>query len=317
MKAVLFDGSLRLVSDYPRPLLKPDWAVIKVIKAGICRTDIELIKGYMGFKGILGHEFIGVIEDTIDKSLIGRRVTGEINVSCGKCAMCKMGLKRHCYNRAVQGIHKIDGAMAEYCTLPIENLKIIPDEISDEKAVFIEPMSAAAQILTQITIEANDTCVILGDGKLGILCAWVMTTVCRDVTIVGHHENKLNAARWNGLKTITDISEIKTGVDIVIEATGSLSGLTDAVKICRPMGIIILKSTVASKIEIDLSIVTINEISIIGSRCGLFDDGIGIMRNWKDMPIERLITARYPISEAVTAFEKAVQRDSLKVLLEF
>lgn len=315
MKAVFFDGKLRYVTNYPVPKPRTGWALIRVKTAGICRTDIEIIKGYMGFKGIIGHEFIGTVEDTLDKSLIGRRVTGEINAACGECDMCKKGFRRHCYNRTVLGIHGQDGAMAEYCTVPIENLVFIPEDLSDDRAIFIEPLSAASEILRQIPINKDDTCVILGDGKFGILCSWVLSTKCRDVTLIGHHNDKLNIAKWRGLKTATDISVIDR-VDIVIEATGSSSGLNDAIKICRPKGIIILKSTINSKMEIDLVSIVVNEISIIGSRCGDFSDGLNIMRDYQDMPLQNLVTAKYPISDALSSFERAMKRDALKVLLE-
>ena len=318
MKAVIFDKKLKLVTDYPRPKLKSNWAVIKILKAGICSTDLEIIKGYKGFKGILGHEFVGIVEECDDSKWIGKRIVSEINFSCRKCDWCKKGLDRHCPNRTVMGILQSDGCMAEYCTVPIHCLIELPEIIEDNKAVFIEPLSAACEIIEQLgnNINSNKKVVVLGDGKLGILCSWVLSTVFKDVTIAGHHKEKLKLAEWNGIKTTENIESLKYA-DITVEATGSVSGFETSVKLCRPRGTLILKSTIAANIPLDLTKIVVDEISVIGSRCGQFKDGISIIKKYPDIPLERLVADIFPINKAVDAFSRSSQKGILKVLIEF
>ncbi len=220
MAAALFDHELRYVKDHPRPEAKPGWARIRVQLAGICKTDVEIMKGYLGFKGVLGHEFVGVVDHCNDAAWIGQRVVGEINAACGRCAWCARGLGRHCPNRTTLGIDRHDGCMAEFCILPVENLSIVPAEIPDERAVLTEPLSAACEIMEQLPIQGTERIVVLGDGRLGILCAWALATVSPDVTIVGRHPEKLHLAQWRGIKTASDAEWIEPGVDIGVEATG-------------------------------------------------------------------------------------------------
>jgi len=315
MKAVVFDQHLHLDRAYPEPVLKSGWAMIRVRMVGICRTDLELIKGYMGFKGVLGHEFVGDVVACEDEHWIGHRVVGEINDACGSCEWCKKGLGRHCPDRSVLGILNHDGCMAELCMVPIANLHIVPDEIPDEKAVFVEPLSAAYEILDQVSIGKDDHCVVLGDGKLGILCAWVLSTVSHHVTLVGHHTANLQAAAWGEIMTTEDVRQVSPGTDVVIEATGSVKGLEAAIALCRPRGTLILKSTLAGGGELNLAPVVVNELTLIGSRCGLFLEGLqGISAH--NFPLERLIAARFPLDQAEKAFEVAAQSGTLKVLLE-
>jgi alcohol dehydrogenase len=316
MKAVVFDGSLRYVEDYPRPAAGPGWVRIKVQLAGICKTDLEIMKGYMGFKGVLGHEFLGTVESCDDESWIGKRVAGEINAACGRCDWCARGLGRHCPHRATLGIAGLDGCMAEYCVLPVENLCVVDPDISDDRAVLTEPLAAACEILEQITITGSERIIVLGDGRLGILCAWALRTVAGDVTIVGHHPEKLDIARWRDIKTAAGMEGMEPGADIVVEATGSEGGIAQAMDLCRPRGTIVLKSTVAIQGETNLAPIVINELTVVGSRCGRFPDSLKMMRDFPDMPLERLVTGRYPIDAAEEAFAEARSGPALKVLLE-
>jgi len=316
MRAVVFDHDFRFVTDYPIPEIKPGWAKIKVRLAGICKTDMEIIKGYMGFKGVLGHEFVGIVDDCDHADWAGQRVVGEINAACGRCDWCARGLGRHCPNRTTLGIDHLDGCMAEYCLLPVANLFPVPPDISDERAVLVEPLSAACEILEQLPLTGTEKVIILGDGRLGILCAWVLATVAPDVTIVGRHPEKLALARWRGIQTSLKGEGITSGADIVVEATGSGQGLTTAMSLCRPRGTIVLKSTVAIQEDINLAPIVIHELTVLGSRCGKFSDGLNIMSNFPDMPLERLVSGRYPLEKAAAAFTLARGENALKVLLK-
>jgi alcohol dehydrogenase len=316
MAAAVFAGKLSYVRDYPLPEPKPGWARIRVETAGICKTDMEIMKGYLGFSGVLGHEFVGEIDWCDDSTFIDKRVVGEINAACGNCAWCAQGLGRHCPHRATLGIVNHDGCMAEFCILPLENLFVIPEEISAERAVLTEPLSAACEILEQLTIEGTERIVVLGDGRLGILSAWALVTAAPDVTIVGHHPEKLSLARWRGIRTSLNTDQIAPGADIVVEATGSGQGIVQAMALCRPRGTIVLKSTVAIQGDVNLAPVVINEQTIVGSRCGRFKDGLAMMRNFPDMPLEKMITCRYPLERVEEAFVRAQRKDALKVLLD-
>ncbi|PKN36042.1 MAG: alcohol dehydrogenase [Deltaproteobacteria bacterium HGW-Deltaproteobacteria-19] len=316
MKALFFDGTLRFCTDVPEPLRPEGWARIRVLKAGICGTDLQILAGYHGYRGILGHEFVGVVEESDDSSMAGRRVVGEINIGCGRCNFCRSGMARHCLERRVPGIAGHPGCMAEFCTLPSSNLHPVPDAIGDERAVFIEPLAAACEILEQVPLTGSERTVVLGDGRLGILCAWVLSTVLEEVTLVGHHPAKLEAAHWRSVKTCDALGDVDRNVDLVVEATGTGRGLEEAITLCRPRGIIILKTTIAQPFKIDLAPVVVREITVVGSRCGRFSDGLQILLAHPDLPLERLITGRYPLEKGIEAFVQARRRENLKVLLE-
>ncbi len=316
MRAVVFEEQLRFDADYPVPDVPAGWARIRVHLAGVCRTDIEILKGYMEFNGIPGHEFVGTVEECEDATWIGKRVVGEINTACGKCDLCDIGLGRHCPNRSTLGILNLNGCMSDYCILPIANLRELPPEISDDRAVFTEPLSAACEILEQLKPARCKRAVVLGDGRFGILCAWVLSTVLSDVALVGHHAKKLKAAKWRHLKTVNSIKNVEPEANIVVDATGSTDGIKQAMAICAPRGHIVLKSTVATGIELDFTPLVINEQTIVGSRCGQFKDGLRLLESYPDMPIERLITDRFPIEQALHAFERVGQPDAFKVLIE-
>lgn len=316
MRAIVLDHELRFEKEYPLPLRQSGWARIRVHLAGLCNTDLEIIKGYMGYKGVLGHEFIGVVDQCDDAAWLGCRVAGEINMACGHCKWCVDGLRRHCPNRSVLGILRQDGCFADYTVLPVANLVRIPPNLPTEQAVFIEPLSAAYEIVEQLALRGDETAIVMGDGKLGILCAWVLCTVLGEVTLLGHHAQKLALAKWQHLKTVRHIDARREQADIVVEATGSAQGINEALALCRPRGVIVLKSTVASYGEMNLAPLVINEQTLVGSRCGQFQDGLHLLEAYPDMPLERLISARFPLEQALTAFESAARSDTLKVLLQ-
>ena len=315
MKSAVLDGGIRYTTDYPAPERKSGWAFIRVRIAGICKTDMELLKGYMHFRGIPGHEFIGIVEECDDPAWIGRRVAGEINAACGRCEWCAQDLGRHCPNRTTLGIDRLDGCMAEYCVLPADNLVEIPQEISDERAILIEPLAAACEILEQHPLRGTERIVVIGDGRLGILCAWALATVAADVTLVGRHAEKLALARWRGIRTVQGTGRVSPGADIVVEASGSGGGIVEAMSLCRPRGLIVLKSTVALQGNVNLAPVVIHELSVVGSRCGRFGDALRMLRDYPDMPLQKMVTDRYPLSRVEEAFMRAGRKDALKVIL--
>jgi len=316
MKALVLDqGGIRLRHDHPEPGLQPGWAVVRVTRAGICRTDLELSQGYMGFSGVLGHEFVGEVKFCQDESWIGKRVVGEINAACGTCEWCARGLARHCPHRSVLGILNLDGCMAEMCALPVANLHQVPSALSDDQAVFTEPLSAAYEILDQIDVHRVHRCLVLGDGKLGILCAWVLSTVMHDVTLVGRHPAKLALAAWRGVKTLAEDEARPGHADLVVDATGRGRGFSRALELLRPRGTLVLKSTVAAQGDLNLAPIVINEITVVGSRCGRFEVGLPALLR-EGFPVERLICARFPLAEADAAFRRAAERGALKVLLD-
>lgn len=315
MKALYFDGkNLALNSNYPKP--KPGETLVKVTMAGICGTDLEILKGYMSYSGVLGHEFVGVVEDSPNKELVGKRIVGEINAGCRNCESCFSGLERHCQNRTVLGIYKRDGAFAQYISLPEQNIHVIPDSISDKQAVFVEPLAAAFEILEQLHLESSWKIAILGDGRLAQLVARVLKLSCRNITCFGHHERKTNLLQKIGIRTKTAIeSSDEHSYDVVVEATGRESGFLDTIRLVKPRGIVILKSTIASQNKIDLSPAIINEITFVGSRCGPFRPAITALATGL-VSVDDLIDAVYPIDSYAKAFEHAGKSGTLKVMLE-
>lgn len=319
MKAVVFDEELKLVTDYKKPVPREGEALIKIVLAGVCNTDYEITKGYMGYKGILGHEFVGVVEEvnSNDKSLIGKRVVGEINNGCEACEMCHKGLQRHCPNRQTLGIWQKDGCFAEYLTWPIKDLLEVADNVADEQAVFVEPLAAGLEILEQLHIQPIEKVVILGDGKLGLTTALALNASNIDVLLVGKHQNKLDIAKNQGVKTkLFENLEIKKEWDFVVEATGSISGFESALALVKPRGTLVLKSTVAASKEFNLAPIVIDEIRVQGSRCGRFAPALRLLES-KKVDFSPLISATYNVDDAIEAFEKNKQKDTLKVLIKF
>lgn len=316
MKAVVFNDGLKLENNYPMPTPKSGEALIKVNTIGICNTDYEITKGYMGYKGILGHEFTGIVEKSENKELIGKRVVGEINCGCSNCDWCKQGLERHCFNRSTLGIWQREGCFAEYVSLPENNLLVIPDNVSNEEAVFVEPLAAALEILEQIHIPPYKKVVILGDGKLGLIIALALNASGLDVLLVGKHEEKLAIAKEQGVKTkLLNELKIEKAYDYVVEATGSISGFETSLSLTKPRGTLILKSTIAASKEINLAPIVVDEITIVGSRCGQFAPALRMLEQ-KKIDVKPLISEIYPINKSIEAFEKNKEKATIKVLVK-
>lgn len=318
MKAVIFDETLKYVENYEKPTPKKGEALIKVTYGGVCNTDKEITKGYMGYKGILGHEFTGVVEEINDedKTFLGKRVVGEINLGCKNCEWCAKDLERHCPNRSTLGILAKDGCFAEYVTLPLSNLIEIPENVPDEQAVFVEPLAAGLEILEQMHIQPCQKVMVLGDGKLGLLTALALNACGLDVLIVGKHQNKLDIAKNQGVKTQL-LSEFEQApkFDVVVEATGSITGFETSVSCVKPRGTLVLKSTIAASKELNLAPIVINEITILGSRCGRFEPAMRLIASGK-IDFSQMISKIYPIEQAVEAFDANNAKDTIKILLK-
>lgn len=314
MKSLYYNqsGNVLEVRDIPMPERAKGESLIRVLYAGICNTDIEIIKGYMGYEGVLGHEFVGIVEESDDSLLTGRRVVGEININCGKCDLCRQGMGNHCQVRSVLGILGKDGCFTQYITMPDQNLRIIPDNISDINAVFIEPLAAALRPLDQVSLKKGASICVLGDGKLGILSAIVYSHYFDDVILMGKHEGKLNKASHFGIRTMI-FDKDHSRFDVIIECTGKAIGIVHALDMLRPGGNLILKTTSADSMDISLSKIVIDEITITGSRCGNFDRAISFLE--KGIDLSSLVSRVFPLEEGIEAVAYSKKRDIIKVLL--
>ena len=314
MKAIHWDGhDVTLDPSYSPPVPDRNTAIVKVHLAGICSTDLQIFKGYMKFSGVPGHEFVGTVQDG-PKQLSGQRVVGEINFGCGKCEFCDRDLSRHCPHRTVMGIVNADGAFAEYVAVRLENLHLVPDSVNDEQAVFTEPLAAAFEILRQVQISTGDEILILGDGKLGNLCAQVLRLAGAKVTALGKHPNKLELIKRTGVRTML-LNDWKPRLfDVVVEATGAAAGLELAMSAVRPRGTIVLKSTIAGAHQVSLAPVVIKEINLIGSRCGVFPDALEGLAGGQ-VSVEPLIEQVYPLDQGIEAVQHAARRGARKILL--
>ncbi len=313
MKACVFDGkAVRIDPDYPDPSPAAGEAVVRIRLAGVCRTDLEIVKGYMHFTGVLGHEFVGT---ALGGKHEGRRVVGEINCVCGRCDMCRAGLPTHCRNRTVPGIQGRDGAFAERLLLPEANLRAVPDGVSDEQAVFAEPLAAAIQIGRQVDFEPGEEVVVLGDGRLGQLVAQVLRAWNLRPRVIGKSPAKLAILERLGIAAI-HCEEARPGHDtrVVVECTGTPDGLAMALEFVRPRGAIVLKSTVADAAGPNLAPAVVNEVTIIGSRCGPMDEAVAMLARGK-IQVAPLITATFPLDESLQALEAAARPDAIKVLI--
>lgn len=320
MKAIVFDNGLKLDNNYPKPIPQEGEALIRVTLAGICNTDYEITKGYMGYVGVLGHEFVGVVEEvnSEDKSLIGKRVVAEISYGCDNpdCEWCAQKNYRHCPDRHTIGIWRKDGCMAEYITVPTNILFEVPSNVTDEQAVFVEPLAAACEITEQLHIEPMAKVVVLGDGKLGLTTALTLNAQNLDVLLVGKHRNKLDIAEAQGVKTqLLSNFTLEKKYDVVVEATGSASGFETSMSLTKPRGVLVLKSTVASGKELNLAPIVIDEITVLGSRCGQFPPALRLLANNR-IDFTPFITKIYPIDEALEAFEANKAKESLKILIK-
>jgi threonine dehydrogenase-like Zn-dependent dehydrogenase len=312
------DGRLR-VAEVGRPRAAGE-ALVRVALSGVCNTDVEIVRGYAGFAGTLGHEFVGVVEEAEGApGLVGRRVVGEINAGCGRCALCAANDPRHCPRRTVLGIHGRDGAHAELLRLPAANLLAVPDEVPDERAVFAEPLAAACGILERVEVEDGSRVAVVGDGKLGLLCAQALRALTRaaEVTLVGKHESKLAIARRRGVETVL-VEDLPAAwaraFDVAIEASGAPAGFDLAVSLLRPRGTLVLKSTFHGRAEFDTARVVVDELSVVGSRCGRFAPALELLRRGA-VDVDSLVGEEFPLAEGVRAMSRATDPGVLKILL--
>jgi threonine dehydrogenase-like Zn-dependent dehydrogenase len=329
MKALRYENEYLQVADVSRPATEGE-ALVRVTLSGICNTDLEIARGYAGFAGTLGHEFVGVVEElasapvsvgdepslTVGPLARGDRVVGEINAGCGICELCQSGDSRHCPQRTVLGIVGRDGAHAEFLKLPIVNLLPVPDEITDEQAVFTEPLAAANGILERAAITRDTRVAVIGDGKLGLLCAQVLGTTGALVTLIGKHAKKLQIAQGPRIETmLSDKAKQRKGeFDVVVEASGSATGFDQALDLLRPRGVLVLKSTFRGATEVDAARIVVNEISVVGSRCGRFAPAIELLRSGA-VDVESLISEEFKLADGVQAMARAADSGVMKILL--
>ncbi|MBI5562993.1 MAG: alcohol dehydrogenase catalytic domain-containing protein [Deltaproteobacteria bacterium] len=313
MRAIVFDKTLIYAKDYPTPMPGDGEALIKVVMAGICATDLEIIKGYMGFKGVLGHEFCGMVVEAADSALTGRRVAGEINIGCGRCKLCASGARNHCPERSVLGILNKDGVFADYVTMPVENLHPLPGSITDEEAVFIEPLAAAFEIGEQVELEGKDVCV-LGDGRLGLLCAQAIALSDCNLTVIGRHAEKLAILERRGIRAKIGASGMGRIFDVVVDCTGSASGFAEALALARPRGTVVLKTTVAERTDMNLNQLVIDEITVTGSRCGPFKSAIVALAG-RRVDVLPLVSRIFSMEDGIAALGHAGKKGVMKVLV--
>ena len=292
-------------------------AVVRVTLAGICNTDLEIVRGYAGFTGTLGHEFVGVVESAPEASLVGARVVGEINAGCGRCAQCAAGDPRHCPARTVLGIVGRDGAFAEFLRLPAENLVRVPTEVADHQAVFVEPLAAAWGITERVSVTPETRAAVIGDGKLGLLCAQALAYTGAPVTLIGKHRHKLRIAAERGIETEVagDLRPAARNFDVVVEASGAAAGFQLALNLLRPRGVLVLKSTFHGATEMTAARLVVDEISVIGSRCGRFAPALDLLKR-NAVDVESLISEEHPLTNGIHAMERAAGHGVLKVLLK-
>jgi len=314
VQALCFDGAIAL-RDLPRPEPGPGEALVRVRMAGICNTDLQITRGYMGFRGVLGHELLGVVEACDDPDWVGRRVVGEINLACRRCDWCDRGLARHCPTRTVLGIRHKDGCFAEYVTMPLVNLHAVPDAIPDERAVFVEPLAAAFEIAEQVDLARHTDALVLGDGKLGLLTAMVLRDRGLEVTVVGRHARKLAIAKSVGAQPIAAGDLPERAFDLVVEATGAPDGLQSALRAIEPRGTVVLKSTFHGVAQLATAPIVVDEITLVGSRCGPFAPAIAALKDGAIDPWP-LVDASYTLADAPQAFARASTPGVLKVLLD-
>ncbi|NOY98845.1 MAG: alcohol dehydrogenase catalytic domain-containing protein [Chloroflexi bacterium] len=314
MKSLWLENeTLSFKDNLPRPA-KPGEALIRVRLAGVCSTDLEMARGYYPFTGVPGHEFVGEVVEAEDESWLGRRVTGEINVTCGECEQCRSGRKSHCENRTVLGILNRDGVFAEYVTLPIRNLHRVPDSVPDEAAVFTEPLAAALEIQQQVHIRPGDRVLLIGAGRLGQMIAQTLALTGADLRVAARHQQQQDLLTARGIRLITEDEVQPWRWDVVVEATGSTSGFDLARRAIRPRGTLVMKSTYRGEMSVNFSSIVVDEINIVGSRCGPFAPALRLLESGLVDPTV-LISARYPLSQGLQAFERAGQHGTLKVLI--
>jgi threonine dehydrogenase-like Zn-dependent dehydrogenase len=315
MLALRYEHNQLSVAEIPKGRREQE-AVVRVTLSGICNTDVEIVRGYAGFEGTIGHEFVGVVESAPDGLLVGQRVVGEINAGCGRCRLCAGGDSRHCPNRTVLGIVGRDGAHAEFLQLPARNLLPVPDEIRDEHAVFCEPLAAACGITERVGVTKEMRVAVIGDGKLGLLCAQALSLTTAPVLLIGKHPEKMRIAEARGIETATldQVQMRAREFDVVVEASGSESGFALALALVRPRGVLVLKSTFKGATAVDAARIVVDEISVVGSRCGRFAPALELLRTGA-VDVESLISEEYSLSDGLRAIERATEPGILKVLL--
>jgi threonine dehydrogenase-like Zn-dependent dehydrogenase len=314
MLALYFDGKTQ-VKDLPRPEPGPGEVVVKVHLAGICRTDLEVLKGYHDFSGIMGHEFVGQVTGPEDTPWLGQRVVGEINLGCGACDLCLQGMARHCRERRVLGLKGHDGAFAQYVTLPEANLHPVPPLVPDVLAVFTEPLAAALRVLEVVPVTPSARVLVVGDGRLGILISWVLALSGTEIHLAGHHPEHLALARSRGVETFLAADLPPGDYDLVVEASGSPSGLEMALSRIRPQGTVVLKSTYVGRFPLDPAALVVPEVRLVGSRCGPFAPALRLLGDGRLDP-RPLIGRTFPLSQGLEALAWAQRPGMLKVLLD-
>jgi len=312
MRAVYYDGKLRYREDIEKPRPESKESLIKILYAAICNTDKEIVKGYKSFTGVLGHEFVGIVEESDDKDLIGKRVVGEINIGCGQCDFCKKGFRNHCSNRKTLGMADKDGAFAEYITLPNENIHIVPESVSHIEAVFTEPLAAALEITEKYHIKPTHKVAIIGDGKLAQMVVQIVSLTACDLTVLGKHPEKLRLLESKAKIVLLQDAKFKNDFDVVIDCTGNDQGIKIAKEIVKVMGTIILKSTYNSDVTLNPTSWVVDEINILGTRCGPFDAALRLLER-KLVTVEGLVKETYKLKDFERAF---VSRNSLKVVFD-
>jgi len=314
MLALYFDGQPE-IKDLPRPEPDAGEVLVRVRLAGICGTDLQILKGYHNFRGILGHEFVGEVAGPEASPWLGQRVVGEINIGCGECSLCRRGLAKHCGTRRVLGIKKHDGAFAQYLTIPAANLHPVPSEVPDESAVFTEPLAAALRVVEAALISPEDRVLIIGDGPLGLQTSWALALNGAQVNLAGHHQDHLALARPYGVKTFLSQDLPPGDYQVVVEASGNPTGLKLALSRVQPLGTVILKSTYVERFSLDPANVVVPEVHLVGSRCGPFAPALRLLRQgWADP--RPLIARTFPLSQALDALAWAQRPGVLKVLLD-
>jgi threonine dehydrogenase-like Zn-dependent dehydrogenase len=314
MLALVFDGQ-PAIKDLPRPEPTAGEVLVKVHLAGICGTDLQVLRGYHDFRGIMGHEFVGVVAGPEDSSWLGQRVAGEINIGCGHCDLCRKGLHLHCRQRRVLGLKDHDGAFAQYLTLPGANLHAVPPEIPDAWAVFTEPLAAALRVLDTAPVSSEARVLVAGDGRLGLLIAWVLALTGAEIHLAGHHPEHLALARPRGVAAYLAADLPAGDYDIVVEASGSPAGLELALSRVRPLGTVVVKSTYVGRYPLDPAALVVPEVRLVGSRCGPFPGALRLLRDELIDP-SPLIDRTFPLSRGLEALARAQQSGVLKVLLD-
>ncbi len=302
--------------DLPKPAVAPGFARIRTLQAGVCATDLEMARGYYPFTGVPGHEFVGqVVEAPLNETWVGKRVVGEINLTCGRCTACRAGREHHCENRTTLGIFDKDGVFAEFFTLPVKNLHVVPENVSDDQAVFTEPLAAALEIQEQIQVQPGMRVLVVGAGRLGMLIAQTLRLTGCDLQVVVRREAPAEMLAGMGIESIFVKDVAENSADLVVEVTGAPGGFELSRKAVRPLGTLVLKSTFADKVTMDLSRLVVDEVTLVGSRCGPFAPALRLLAAGLVDPTP-MIAARYPLEAGLAAFEKAGEHGVLKVLIE-